>query len=199
MHVAADPRSLTLSELSECAYRLGMGFGRAAEQAEAWERRLECFELFERCFFAVRVSTALQLRLARAPDREAASEREGLERERAERGDAPERDIAPERDRDRERDVEPATMPVLLRTLEGVAANAAALPGPQPAALPTLRQLLTHMKSAPALAAAPTAGQGLRARLASSGAVATLTLPPAPRPGRKIRLPIRRATGPPRR
>lgn len=54
-----------LPEMSACAYRLGMAFGQAAEPAEDDGRRLEMFQLFDRCFFAVRVATALQLRLRR--------------------------------------------------------------------------------------------------------------------------------------
>jgi hypothetical protein len=198
MSVPADPRSQRLSELSEVAYRLGLTFGEEAQRAAAWERQVECFRLFDRCFFSVRVAIALELRLKReAPGQERdQSEPEELECERAERPDAPER--YDERERDREREVERASMPLLLRTLEGVCADAAALPGPQPADLPTLRELLTHVKFT--TAAAPLGpAQGLRARLAASGAAATLTLAPDPKPGAKAPLPIRRATGPPRR
>ena len=58
-----------LAEMSACAYRLGMSFGRQAEAAQETSRKLEMFRLFERCFFAVRVATALQLRLRREEDR----------------------------------------------------------------------------------------------------------------------------------
>lgn len=64
---AADPRCAMLSELSQCAYRLGLAFGHEAERAEDAARRLEYFRLFDRCFFAVRVATALELRLWRTP------------------------------------------------------------------------------------------------------------------------------------
>jgi hypothetical protein len=64
---ATDPRCARLSDLSECAYRLGLAFGREAEQAGDTARTLEYFRLFDRCFFAVRVATALELRLQRTP------------------------------------------------------------------------------------------------------------------------------------
>jgi len=84
---------------------------------------------------------------------------------------------------------------VLLRTLDGVAADAAALPGPEPAALPTLRELLAHMTPDPPPTPPKT---DLRVRLAGSGAAVTLQL--APRPlGSPGGLAVRRATGPPRR
>lgn len=173
--------------MSQCAHRLGMAFAAEAQRSEAIERRLEYFQLFERCFFAVPVATALRLRLRRAPaawpmpaaqgrpsdspEREG-SEREGLERETAERAD-----------QERDREVERATLPILLRTLEGVAADASRLPGSQPAALPALRQLLASVR---APSAPPRrSGEGLRARLAGSATFQTLTVPPAAsqRPG----------------
>jgi hypothetical protein len=211
---ATDPRCARLSELSECAYRLGLAFGREAEGAADAARQIEYFRLFDRCFFAVRVATALELRLGRVPavaPGEASAEREELrdradppederadsdtrlERERL--ADAPER----ERDRDREREAEPASLPVLLRTLDGIAADAAALPGPEPAALPTLRELLAHVAPDPHPTPPPTQPRtDLRARLTGSGAAVTLQLAPRPAkiPGG---LALRRATGPPRR
>ena len=205
---AADPRCARLSDVSQCAYRLGLDFGREAEREPDWTRKLEYFRLFDRCFFAVRVATALELRLARAPAGEALAARDDLgdsaEPPEAERGDsdtALERDrpdAAPDRDHDRDREAEPASLPILLRTLEAVAAEAAALPGPEPAALPTLRELLAHVapespREPPPIAPRP----DLRARLAGSGAAVT---PPAPRPtGTLGGLALRRATGPPRR
>ncbi len=195
-----------LFELSQCAYRLGLAFGQEAERAEDAAHRLEYFRLFDRCFFAVRVATALELRLRRttatAPG-EAFVEREEdlddradpLESERPERHE--------DADREREREAEPASLPVLLRTLDGVAADAAALPGPEPAALPTLRELLAHVAPDPPPTPPPTRPRtDLRARLAGSGAAVTLQL--APRPpglsgGSPGGLAVRRATGPPRR
>jgi hypothetical protein len=196
-----------LTELSQCAYRLGLAFGHEAERAEDAARRLEYFRLFDRCFFAVRVATALELRLRRTPATppgEALAERD---EERDDRADPPEGE-RPERlenaDRDREREAEPASLPVLLRTLDGVAADAAALPGPEPAALPTLRELLAHVALDPPATPPPTPPPkaALRARLAGSGAAVTLQL--APRPpmrtgGSSGGLAVRRATGPPRR
>ena len=81
-----------------------------------------------------------------------------------------------EADRDRER--EPVSLPVLLKTLHSVAADAAALPGRKPAELPTLKDLLAR-----AIAAPP-----LRDRLTDSAAVA-VSRPLSPR----------RATGAPSR
>ena len=83
-----DPRSRQLSDMAECAYRLGMAFGAAAETAQGTDRWLEYFNAFDRCFFAVRVATALQLRLNRTPaePREAATDREAL----IDRADPPE-------------------------------------------------------------------------------------------------------------
>jgi hypothetical protein len=221
----ADPRSAMLSELSACAYRLGVVFGGEAERAEGTAGMLEYFRLFDRCFFAVRVATALELRLRRASaaaPSDALGEREdrldcadcaeGAEGERPEDEgrDAADGDRAQDRDRERdqEREAEPASLPVLLRTLDGVAADAASLPGPEPAALPTLRELLTHVahKAPPETAREPASARpsslGLRARLA--GSTTAVTLQPAAKPSGRLGgltggLAPRRATGPPRR
>jgi hypothetical protein len=215
----ADHRSRLLSDMADCAYRLGMAFGAAAETAQGTDRWLKYFNAFDRCFFAVRVATALELRLRRAPAelREAASDREDLierpdpetdghdrdsdERDSADR-DSDERD-SDERDRDRE--TERASLPILLRTLEGVVADAAALPGPEPAALPTLRELLAHAKAGPGPgSAAPRpahslGAHSLRSRLTGSGAATAP--PPTPHLASNVGqvLAARRATGPPRR
>jgi len=193
---ATDPRSERLFELSDCAYRLGVQFGAEAERAEDHARKIEYFELFERCFFSFRVATALELRLRRpqaafvpGTDREALAdpvERDGPEHEESDRDP---------RERDREGDRERASLPILLKTLNGVVADAAALPGPAPAALLTLRELLAHTTS-PTPARPPA---GLRARLAGSATAPNLT-PTAPaRAGSGLAPPLRRATGPPRR
>ncbi len=187
---ATDPRCLRLSELSQCAYRLGLAFGDEAERAEDHARRLEYFQLFDRCFFAVRVATALELRLARSPvtSDEASTDRE--DRRERDRDDDCDRD----RDRDREREVEPASLPVLLRTLGAIAVDASVLPGPEPAALPTLRELLAGLGS-PTAVSAP----DLRTRLTGSAATTVVTRPRPLRGGSPALQPIRRATGPPRR
>ncbi len=203
-----DPHSARLSELTECAYRLGLAFGHEAEHAEDTARQLEYFRLFDRCFFSVRVAIALELRLRRTPPVEASGaraeterpdgdlslERERLEAAQEDDGDN-DRDDARYDERDRERETERASLPVLLRTLNEVAAQAATLPGPEPAALPTLRELLAHMAPEPP----PTPHKtDLRARLTTSGAAVTLER--APRPTRSPGgLAVRRATGPPRR
>jgi hypothetical protein len=186
--------------MAECAYRLGMAFGAAAEKAQGTDGWLAYFNAFDRCFFAVRVSTALELRLQRAPaePREAASDREDL----IDRPDPPETEDRErgydERERDRDRETERASLPILLRTLEGVVADAEALPGPAPAELLTLRELLAHAKAAPS-PAAPRTGQSLRSRLTGSGAATTP--PPKPLLASNVGqiLAARRATGPPRR
>lgn len=195
-----DPRSERLSELSECAYRLGLAFGAEAERAGDEARKIAYFELFERCFFSVRVATALQLRLGRdlraQPMSARESEREAIEREPVER-DATEHDASggDPRERDREDDRERASLPVLLKTLGAVAADAAGLPGPEPAALLTLRELLAHAAAAPAAPKRPPGA--LRARLAGS---AMVPIPQPASPGRTgLSPPPRRATGPPRR
>jgi hypothetical protein len=202
---ADDPRCARLSELSACAYRLGLAFGHEAECAEAWARKLEYFRLFDRCFFSVRVAIALELRLRRTPTAgEALTEREDRadppEDERADSDTNLERErLEADGDRDREREAETASLPVLLRTLDGVAAEAAALPGPEPAALPTLRELLAHMApDSPPTPPSKPPKTDLRARLA--GSATALALQPAPRPARNATgLAVRRATGPPRR
>ena len=196
----ADPRSRQLSDMAECAYRLGMAFGAAAETAQGTDGWLAYFNAFDRCFFAVRVSTALELRLGRAPTepREAASDREDL----IDRPDPPETDDRDrdydERERDRDRETERASLPILLRTLEGVVADAEALPGPAPAELLTLRELLAHAKAAPP-PAAPRAGESLRSRLTGSGAATSLPATPHLASNVGQILAARRATGPPRR
>src|SRR5688500_9066222 len=104
MLLPADPRSQQLSELVDCAYRLGMVFGPAAEQAETTEQRIEFAKLFDRCFFSVRMGIGLQLRLARVPAQAAAgdavSDRE--EDEAPDWEERPERYDERERERDRE-------------------------------------------------------------------------------------------------
>lgn len=179
----AVPSSLQLDELTQVAYRLGKAFGQAAEQAEMHERRLELFGAFDRAFFSVRVGIALQFRLRReapaplptAVERETEREverAEPLERDPAETGEC-------YTERDRDRDAERASFPVLLRTLEGVAEAATRLPGPPPAELPTLRELLAQVAPTPEFAAARARPQAaLRTRL--TGSAASLRLAPSP-------------------
>lgn len=184
-----DPRSEMLSDMAGCAYRLGMAFGAAAEKAQGREGWLAYFNAFDRCFFAVRVATALELRLRRTEPREAASDREAL----IERADPPEREDREDRgrgydERDRDRETERASLPILLRTLDGVVADASALPGPEPAELPTLRELIAHAKAHPTTAEpAPTRAP-------------PMPPPPTHRASNVGQvLAARRATGPPRR
>ena len=212
----ADPRIQQLDELSQFAYRLGCVFGAAAEGAQDPGRQLEYVQLFDRCFFSVRVAISLELRLLREPlasrpawrggrkDQGVRTERDQSEREPDE-GDAAGRE-RPERydERDRERERETASLPLLLRTLGAVVTDAATLPGPEPSALPSLRELLARITSAstdetpitPRAIPKPS-GAGLRARLAGSATVPVMTLARPALPG--LALPPRRATGPPRR
>jgi hypothetical protein len=186
-----------LFEMDQCAYRLGKGFGEAAERAETHAQKLEYFQLFDRCFFAARMSVALELRLrgaARAEGRDA-REREAADRDPVER-DPPETERFTEADRERDR--EPVSLPVLLATLNGVAADASSLPGPPPAALPTLRELLARVKADAMPTARPPTGGALRARLAASATTPAFASSAPPHPsGRRGALSLRRATGPP--
>ena len=70
-------------------------------------------------------------------------------------------------------------------------------PGPEPAELPTLRELLATAGASPAPAEQPRPG-ALRARLAGSAATAVATLD-RPTEAKPAILPLRRATGPPPR
>ena len=209
---AADPRHEMLAEMGACAGRLGMAFGAEAERARTTKDRLEYFQLFDRCFFAVRVGIALELRLRREARRGQAhsAERDPPEDERAEEPEheRPEHESEQRLDyteRDRDRESERASLPLLLRTLEGVAADAAALPGPPPAALPTLRELLARLSSDAVSAVRPTDSRAFRTRLTGSaatfaarpaaGEVLTLSPPGPPDVGDRPRR--RRARGPP--
>ena len=193
----AAPSCEMLDAMTQCAYRLGLAFGAEAERETMSARGLEYFKLFDRCFFSVRVSIGLQLRLRQAqPALRSAPERE----EQRERGDA-ERDTRTPPDpveRERDREVEPVSVSLFLKTLQGVAADAANLPGPPHEALPTLQELLAQITSAPTTRAKPAAG--LRTRLTASATVPILTLAPATGPKRPtLGVPLHRATGPPRR
>lgn len=166
-----------LSDLSQCAYALGVAFGREAQAETDHARRLQYFQLFDRCFHGFRVAVALKLRLTRASGAlwrerdpsEAEDLRDGADatdRERAERD-------APGQDRDRDSDREAASLPILLKTLNGVVAEAAALPGPHPAELPTLSELLRRMSAKPGTGAASPS------REPNAAGVAVLARPPA--------------------
>jgi len=195
-----DASASMLAEMSACSYRLGMAFGREAERTEDWKRKLELVDLFERCFFGVRVSIALGLRLRREAGMPLgrAGEADGRDPPETEQ---PETDTTgPPRERldaDRERETERASLPLLLKTLRGVAADAAALPGPPKAELSALTTLLARASGDPHSRIGPASG-GLRSRLAGAAAVATATGPPRTAVATLARRP-RPATGPPRR
>ena len=182
-----------LDALTQCAYRLGLAFGAEAERAQG-KAMLEACERFDRCFFSVRMGIALQLRLSQAQTVRLEAKSGGDPTER----DSVEREPCEHRFRaepvERERETERASVPLLLNALEAVAAGAASLPGPAPAALLTLRELLAKLSSTPAAAPAavatppPRPPGDLRTRLAASTSPSILTAPP-----------LRRATGPPRR
>ena len=187
-----------LDALTQCAYRLGRAFAAEAERSQG-RAMLEACERFDRCFFSVRMGIALQLRLRRTqPVRlKSESEREPTEREPSEREPAEHepRDhhtAAEPLERERDRETERASVPLLLNALATVAADAASLPGPAPAALLTLRELLATLSSAPARTPAPAVPPprptgDLRTRLAATASTSVLTAP------------LRHATGPPRR
>jgi hypothetical protein len=198
-----------LAEMAAVAHRLGMAFGREAEREADWKRKAELFGLFDRCFFGVRVAIALKLRLRQAARAAQAGVSVPSEDREAddfhERGDPPETErpntVAPARERldaDRDREGDRASLPLLIKTLQGVAADAAALPGPAPAELPALTALLTRATGTggPAKRPAP-----LRSRLSG----AAVLMMPTPRAGPATgafaaqALRPRTATGPPRR
>ena len=202
----ADPTAAMLAEMGAVAHRLGMAFGREAERETDWARKRELFDLFDRCFFGVRVAISLRLRLVRTagaapgaqPSRDEAHE---AERERA---DPPETErpgrVRP--DADREREGERASLPLLLKTLQGVAVDAAALPGPPPAALQSLTALLARATGAEGPAIRPAPG-ALRTRFAGASALAMAIPPPRAGPAAHVLAAQvsrpRAATGPPGR
>ena len=185
-----------LAEMGACAHRLGMAFGREAERAEGWARRLELFELFDRCFYGVRVAIALKLRLRRAAVTELRAARPETREAERERPETEPLETEPRErlDADREREGERASLPLLIKTLKGVAADAAARPRPPPAELTALTALLSRTPSPAGPAARPASG-ALRSRLAGAAAL-PMTTPP-PRAGPLVR--GLAATGPPRR
>ena len=179
-----------LDALTQCAYRLGRTFAAEAERSQG-KAMLDACERFDRCFFSVRMGIALQLRLRQAqPVRlKSVTEREPTEREPSDH-----HVCAEPRERERDRETERASVPLLLNALKTVAADAASLPGPAPAALLTLRELLATFASAPAQTPAlapavpsPRPAGDLRTRLAATTSTSVLTAP------------LRHATGPPRR
>ncbi len=192
-----DPRVAMLAQMREPAFRLGMAFAAQAERTDDWAKKIEFFNLFDRAGFCVRVGIALELRLERTPavrpePREPASDRENLfDREDLTDRDPPER-FDPEYDRERDRESERASFPILIRALDGLVADAAKLPGPPPAELLTLRELIARAKAEP-----PTA-PGPKARRTPA---ALPVGPPPRRPASNVGevLAARRATGPPRR
>jgi hypothetical protein len=196
MSAALAPEAM-LAEMCACAHRLGMAFGREAEAAQDHAERMALFDLFDRCFFSVRVGVGLQLRLRRegrpGPTQrpaDAPADAPAAEREAEPAHDAPDRDAPEGRrerldERDRDRETERASLPILLKTLKGVAADAAARPGPRPAELPSLIELLAQFGGEPSSPAntppPPRPAASLRTRLASSGTAAILA-PPATGP-----------------
>jgi hypothetical protein len=198
-----------LADMTQTAYRLGKVFGGMALEAPESAAQIRFAELFHQCFASVRLAIALKLRLQRevaAARRGPALEQEAIERVEAEPDEAleterPERFEYTERDRDRE--TERASFPLLLKTLNGVVSSAEALPGPEPAELPTLRELLARVSPPPGGEASRVAvpaqprGPAARAHLFTSASAA----PPLPLPGKGAGLQtrLRRATGPPRR
>lgn len=220
-----------LDKLRESAFALGCEFAEAARQGHPAhgddpERRFRYVALFQDCFFAVRVSIALELRIARearlrgrspsivVAGHEASDSLDTEADERLDDVDPPDRADRADRYTERDRDTDRASFPVLLRALGDVAVGAASLPGPPPAELPTLRELLAQATakgvgeagairspSGPARALDPprSSAPDLRRRLATSSAAPLTLLPPPPQPSAASRLPLRPGTGPPRR
>lgn len=200
-----------LTEMSACAYRLGMAFAREAEREADWTRKAELLGLFDRCFFGVRVALALKLRLLQAARATpGAAHQRGETREADdfhERGDPPETErpdvgepLRERLDADRDREGERASLPLLMKTLRGVTTDAAALPGPAPAELPALTALLARATGARGQAIRPAP---LRTRLSGAAALPISTAPPRAGPAANAfatqTLRPRTATGPPRR
>ncbi|MBL8771845.1 MAG: hypothetical protein JNK30_10730 [Phenylobacterium sp.] len=188
-----DPRLAMLARMREPALELGCAVAEAAKASVVGDARFfGLTELYLKCFAAVRLSIALELRLERearlasraAPDGPLAGRDADLEpTPEPERLDS---DLAGERER------ETASFPLLLRTLEGVVDEAASLVTPEPAELPTLRDLMARLQG-PRAEAPARPSRDLRARLSGSASVAVL-----PRPVLTPSQPGGRATGPPR-
>jgi hypothetical protein len=206
MTAVSDLQGLT--DLAECAYALGLAFGREAQAATDHERKIRSFELFERCFHGFRVAVALKLRLRRAAAAPARERGPAQAEGQSERGEAAEPAEGDRLSGDRDRDREPATLQILLKALNGVVSGAEALPGPAPAQLPTLRELLARMAVTPAADPTPKTADALvrspaslapqaRSRLLQGTAPAGLPLPGRPVSGLAAPPPRRRATGPP--
>lgn len=159
----------------------------------------------------MRVALALKLRLLQAT--RAASGTAHLRDETREADEAHERGDPPETERpdradslrerpdgDRDRESERTSLPLLMKTLRGVAADAAARPGPAPAELPALTALLARATGAqgPAIRSTP-----LRSRLSGTTVLPMATTSPWAEPATGAfaiqALRPRAATGPPRR
>jgi len=223
MSPEADHRCAQLSELADCAYRLGVQLAAAAEAEADVPKKVELFERFHDAAASVRLSLALQMRLRRMPaEPRPALPRfrpEALEREAPERPDFhdppdwEDRDLLRYTERDREADREHVSFPALRRTLQSLVAGAEALPGPEPADLPRLREFLatTGPGTSPASSGvgprrggggaatgrAPEPGAALRDRLKASGSAQAQIL--ARLPAKALGLRTHRPTGPPRR
>jgi hypothetical protein len=186
-----------LDDLTQTAGRLARVYGALAEQTQDRREGLRWYEAFDRCFFSYRVGVALKLRLARmvhAQPTVPAAEREAERQEtlETERGDDPGERLE-HTERDRDRDTERASFPLLLKTLGGLVTEAEKLPGPHPAELLTLKELLATVGASPT--AQP---QASKTRLAASAAAPVMALE-RPKAPLRLGVPPRRATGPPRR
>ena len=77
---SADPRSRQLSEMAECAYRLGMSFGAATEKAQGTDELARLLQRFRPLL--LRRAGRNRAAAASGPDagepREAATDREAL-------------------------------------------------------------------------------------------------------------------------
>lgn len=156
---AADRELQMLGSMVDCAHRLGMTFGGAAEAEADLTAKLQLLDAFHRSFQAVRMGIRLSMTLCATPKPAAAAAvpRERPERERleVERSDVIERlEVEPiEAERERDRDYEPVSLPRFLATLGVVAADAGRLRDHLPAdatqTLPILSDLLARAKAGP--------------------------------------------------
>jgi hypothetical protein len=177
---AFSPRELEMVEtMTGCAHVLGVAAAGIAQAAADDDTAgfLAASAEFRHCFFAVRMGIRLAMSgRAAARAAVAATTMERPERERPEAVDAPERERDEARiEIEREGDYEPVSLPLFLKRLRGVAAQAEARREQLPAhvrdgALPTLQTLLRQATTSP--------GEG------RASAAVVLARPPATPAGR---------------
>ncbi len=145
------PDAALLSDMVACAHAFGMAFADKAQASDDEARELEYFELFDRCFRAMRIGIALKLKLGQPLAAAMAMPIRGDRERDDERDDLRDRDTA---DSDRDRETETASFPALIQTLGAVERAATDMGERLPAALrtatlPSLREILDRAKAAP--------------------------------------------------